>query len=224
MSAEPPEWHVTAQHAAGDAAVVCYTAKRSTWWPAGMGHAAFLLGTTDRGATWRQLPLTRDVWSYLRYPGFPVWPPEFVTGVEVAAETVTLAFRDEEVVYEPGGESMWSAMRSPRGLWRLRRVRKMRYVISGDDGTEPSPIALELPAGFVPPGERMVEKAAAGAASYIAVDVPLWLWTIPALAVGILIGAGAIVSAISLVVAMAIGLPVTWFWLDRGRQRREAAG
>ena len=213
---------ITAQSFAGDAGVIACTVKRLRWGPHGAANVALLLRTIDRGATWRQMPFTRDIWSFFRYPGFPLWPPEFVMEVETAPGTVTIVFRDEEVVYEPGGESLWRAALSRRGLWKIRRVRRMRYEPGGDDDAAPPPIELRMPAGFKEPDAALVARAAAFVGDYEPRDVPMWLWLVPALALGITIGAGDLLQTAGLIALMVAGLPLCWFLLDRRRQRREA--
>lgn len=214
---------VTSQCSLGDESVVAYSAKRSLRGPNGEARVAFLLRTLDRGATWRHVPLTRDAWSFLIFPGFPVWPPEFVSNVELGSETVTITFRDEWVIYEPGGESLWTGALSPRGVWRIRRVRRMRYE-EGEDDSETPPLPLRLPAGFAAPDAALVERVAARAGAYLYVGVPDWLWWVPALAVGILVGEGSLVRAASLLAAAVLGMPLLWFLIDRQRQRRAARG
>jgi len=213
---------ITAQSFLGDAGVIACSV--SQWNPRmSLGpHVAFLLRTNDRGKTWVPVPMTRDVRSFLRYLGFPVWPPEFVLHVEAGARGTSMMFRDEWVIYEPGGESLWTAALSRRGLWRLRRIRRMQYENSVDDSTEPAAIPLQLPEGFKSPDAAFVERVAAHAYSYKSVDAPGWLWPFPGLALGMLIGAGAIKTAIGLIGAAVISIPVIWFLLDRRRLRREA--
>jgi len=215
------ETRVTAQSVAGDAAVVAYSARRSKLGPNGESDVALVLRTEDRGVTWTPLPFTREVWSFFRFFGFPVWPPEAVSAVELRQDTVVMTFRDEHVLYEPGGESLWTGTWSRRNVWRIRRVRRMQYETNVDDSSTLPSIALELPAGFTPPDEALVQRLAVWTGSYFSTDAPLWLWLIPALAAGMLIGAGRVLSAVGLMTAAVIGLPSVWILLDRRRRRRE---
>jgi len=189
--------------------------------PNGESDVALVFRTEDRGATWTPLPFTREVWSFFRFFGFPVWPPEAVSAVELRQDTVVMAFRDEYVMFEPGGESLWIGTWSRRNVWRIRRVRRMQYETNVDDCSTLPSIALDLPAGFTPPDDALVQRIAAWAGSYSSTDAPLWLWLIPACAAGMLIGAGHILSAIGLMTAAVISLPSIWILLDRRRHRRE---
>ena len=217
------EYHITAESVLGETAVVAYSARRSKGGPNGEWQTAFLLRTKDRGATWTEIPLTRDAWGFFYYPGFPVWPPEYVSSVQAGSETVIITFRDEEVLFEPGGESLWGGTLSPRGVWKIRRIRRMHYAPSFDDWRAPPALDLQLAVGFSPPGEAVVRRAAARAAAYFAVGVPNWLWWFPGLAAGVLFGAGAFVTAAALLGASIIALPLSLFLLDRRRQRHAAS-
>src|SRR5262245_15635501 len=106
QSAEPaePDTRATAQVVAGDLAAIAYSVRRLVRGPNGESHQAFVLCTRDRGVSWTALPLVRTIGSHLRFAGFPVWPPESIDAIDLAAGRLRIRFRDEWVAFEPGGE------------------------------------------------------------------------------------------------------------------------
>ncbi|MGH6692547.1 MAG: hypothetical protein ACREF4_17910, partial [Gammaproteobacteria bacterium] len=75
--------------------------------------------------------------------------PEAILGIAAGARGLTITHRDEEVLFEPGGESLWESTR--RGdTWTVRRLRLMDY--NGNDATMVVPqITLALPPSITPP-------------------------------------------------------------------------
>ena len=132
-------------------AYVAFSIERRPRGPNGEPRVACLLHTTDGGRTWTQMSWRRSVWSQLRHPGFPNWPPEAVISISVHPRGLTITHRDEHVIYEPGGESLWES--TFRGsAWSIRKVRLMDY--EGNDNTMAIPqLALDLPPSIRPPNQ-----------------------------------------------------------------------
>jgi hypothetical protein len=118
--------------------------------PSGEAHVAFLIRSDDRGATWSVVPLCRPISSEVRYWGFPVWPPEFITSVALDGDRARIVFADEWVPFEPGGESLWGGTERRDGLWHVERLRYMDYE-GQDPAASPPPVESSLPEGFDEP-------------------------------------------------------------------------
>jgi hypothetical protein len=160
-AAEPgePSYYATGYCIDADRAAIAYTVRRVVPGPNGESQQAFVLCTSDRGATWRPLPLVRTVASLVRFWGFPVWPPEFIAAIGFERGRLQIGFRDEWVVYEPGGESLWSGSCSARGLWSVRRVRPMDYPRE-DASAATRRIELNLPREFASPPASLTDALA----------------------------------------------------------------
>jgi len=130
-------------------AYVALTRERRPYGPNGEPRVAVLLHTTDGGARWREVAWRRTLLSQVRYPGFPNWPPEAIMAIALEASQLKITHRDEHVIFEPGGESLWeSTLRGEK--WSLRKVRRLDY--DGADGWMAVPrITLDLPPGMRPP-------------------------------------------------------------------------
>lgn len=221
-----PQYHATAQHAAGDSAAIAYSVQRADRGPSGEAFQTFVVCTRDRGATWTPVPLVRTIASHFRYWGFPVWPPESVDAIDGADGALSLRFRDEWVMFEPGGESLWSGTRGRGGLWTVTRVRLMDYdrADRGNTGSAPA-IEVSLPPGFAPPPSPLLDAVA----SRIARDTPSraldkygWLIAIPAGSSFAIWGASWR-SVVATIVILAV-LPITTILVARRRRRRANAG
>jgi hypothetical protein len=215
--ASEPTFIATAFAVSGGTAVVAYSA---LWTRRGPGaRQAFLLRSVDGGASWSELPLCRTAPSLVRYWGFPVWPPERVSGVALHDDqALEITFADEWVAFEPGGESMWSASLAARGLWTVRRIRKMDY--DGADGAiAPGPVELRLPEGLAAPDPARLDRIA----QRIALDDPfelpvkyIWLATIPA---GALVFSGSTALVALALVLQLTGLGLASILIERRRVR-----
>jgi len=148
-----PEGSCTAQLVVSEReAYVAFSDKREPHGPNGEPRVARLLHTVDGGRQWMEVPWRRSLLSRLRHPGFPNWPPEAVLGIAVSTAGLTITHRDEHVIFEPGGESLWES--TLRGsAWSVRKVRAMDY--DGRDKAVAFPrIALNLPPSILPPNGR----------------------------------------------------------------------
>ncbi len=130
-------------------AYVAGSEERTPLGPNGEWYLARLLHTTDGGRHWRKLPWQRTLFSRLRHPGFPNWPPEFVLGIRWTAAGLVITHRDEWVPFEPGGESLWEASFDGTN-WRVRFLRLMDY--EGEDTPPPVP---EIDLLSLPPSIRL---------------------------------------------------------------------
>jgi hypothetical protein len=218
----PPYWP-TAQAAAGATAVIAYSVRRLHRGPNGETNEAFLLSTQDAGAVWKELPLVRTIWSYVRFWGYPVWPPELIDSVAVTGELVRIVFRDEWVPFEPGGESLWKAVQSSNGLWLFERIRLMDYD-GADIPRAPPPIGIQLPEGFHQPPPEMSEAVAARIAAEVSVSFDDRFWWLP----GVLTGAAIVLTGpgwllLAAAVLSVTSLPLLSILLERRRRRRAAA-
>jgi hypothetical protein len=214
------QYDATAQHVSGDVALVAYAVNRTAPGPHGHWYQAFVVCSRDAGASWVCLPLVRTIRSCFRYWGYPVWPPESIDDVGVEGDAVRIGFRDAEVIFEPGGESMWTGTRSRRGLWTVRRVRLMDY--DGKDVSRPPPpIVVDLPAGFRPPPPQLLDQLAArlaGDTRTRVVDRLAWPAAIVAAAPTVIWGTGW--QLLLSVVTVVVGLPVLAILVERHRHRR----
>ena len=130
-------------------AYVALSRERRPPGPNGEPRVAVILHTADGGARWTELPWRRSLLSRLRYPAFPNWPPEAVMRLSLDGARLKIVHRDEHVIYEPGGESLWqSTLHGER--WSLRRIRRMDYE-GGDKSAAMPRIALELPSTMKAP-------------------------------------------------------------------------
>jgi hypothetical protein len=220
LAGEERRYHPTAQAVAGEVAALAYSVHRTVSGPNGEWHQAFVICSRDAGATWSCLPLVRTMWSCLRFWGYPVWPPEEIDAVTIERGVIGLGFRDEEVPFEPGGESRWTGRRSLRGLWTVARVRYMDYD-GADRPISPPPIAVNLPAGFGAPPSELLDNLA----SALAADTRLriagrfgWLLAFPAGAFAFLLGESWWLLAIAM--GLLFGLWVTTILAERRRHRR----
>lgn len=137
---------LTAQLVLSDTrAYLAYSADRRPFGPNGEPRTAFILQTEDAGASWTQIPWRRSIWSSVRHP-FATWPPEAIVSMEQTPQGLGVTHRDEEVIFEPGGESLWQS-RLVDGNWSLRRLRSMDY--KGADSPNPLPeLTRDLPPGM----------------------------------------------------------------------------
>lgn len=213
-------YEATAFDGAGDVVAIAYSAKRIVLGPNGESQQAFVIQSSDAGATWSCLPLVRTAWSCFRYWGFPVWPPEYIETVTIQRNGVSIRFRDEWVMFEPGGESLWTGSRSSRGLWTVKRVRLMDYDHS-DDSQPPRAISVALPSGFRPPPVELLEHLA----SRLAVDERArtfdrfgWMLALPAGAATVLLGPSWWLLIV--IVALLVGLGLVSILVERRRHRR----
>jgi hypothetical protein len=118
--------------------------------PNGEPRVAVLLHTVDGGEVWKELPWRRSFLSRLRHPAFPNWPPEAVMTIAVERDVVKILHRDEHVIYEPGGESLWQSTLHGT-TWSVRKIRRMDY--EGADSSVAIPqITLGLPPTIRRPG------------------------------------------------------------------------
>lgn len=160
----------------GPVAAVALTTQWAALGPHGESHQAFVLFTTNRGATWRELPLLRTVAERIWHWGFPVWPPQRIHAIALRNRRLSITFADEWVMFEPGGESLWHASRGLLGLWCVRRIRKMDY--DGLDAPFDRPVVtLELPPHFQPPPPRLLERIAVRIAMEKRFVLPMWAVT-----------------------------------------------
>jgi len=215
------QYEATAKYVAGDVGLIAYAVKRMAPEPHGHWHQAFVVCSRDAGARWVCLPLVRTIWSCFRYWGYPVWPPEHIDEVAMEGEVVRIGFRDEEVIFEPGGESMWTGTRSARGLWTVKRVRLMDYDGKDASSRPPPPITVELPIGFRQPPAHLLEQLASRLASDTRVGVVdrlAWPAAILAAAPTVIWGPGW--QLMLSVVTVLLGLPVLAILVERRRHRR----
>jgi hypothetical protein len=229
---QQPRYEATAQYVDGDVALIAYSVDRHSVKPVVLGpngesHQAFVVSTRDGGATWSCLPLVRTIRACFRHSGFPVWPPEHIDTVAIEHGLVRIGFRDEWVMFEPGGESMWTATRSARGLWTTTRVRLMDY--DGKDAKDapqpPPPITVDLPSGFGPPPADFLD----GLATRLGGDTRARFAERSAWPVAILSAAPITIWGpgwwfLSVLAGIAIGLPTTSILIERRRHRRTVAG
>jgi hypothetical protein len=138
--------------------VLAYSCRRVNLGPNGEWYIARLLRTENGGELWADVPLVRGHMDRIVHWGFPVWPPETVSEVVSHGSSFDILFRDEWVPFEPGGESLWRARRTPSGRWRTKRVRTMRY--ETDDSPMPIPeIPLVLPSEVCAPPEELLDQS-----------------------------------------------------------------
>ena len=134
-------------------AYVALSRERRPLGPNGEPRVAVLLHTADGGAVWKELTWRRSFLSRLRHPGFPNWPPEAVMAITVERDCVKIVHRDEHVIYEPGGESLWKSTLHG-ATWSVRKIRRMDY--EGADHSAAIPqITLGLPHTIRPPSLRL---------------------------------------------------------------------
>jgi hypothetical protein len=132
----------------GSRAYLGYSAYRRPPGPNGESRIAFILQTEDAGASWTQMPWRRSIWSSVRHP-LATWPPEDIVSMAHTPQGLRVTHRDEEVMFEPGGEALWQS-RFVDGKWSLRRLRAMDY--KRTDSPNPLPeLPRELPLGMQPP-------------------------------------------------------------------------
>jgi hypothetical protein len=130
-------------------AYLAYSGKRDPRGPNGESNIATILHTRDGGVTWAYLPWHRNLLSRVRYPAFPTWPPEAVMSMEHTPQGVQITHRDEWVVFEPGGESLWRTTLVDAN-WIPRWQRYMHYERE-DSPVQVPEIPLELPSAMRPP-------------------------------------------------------------------------
>jgi len=130
-------------------AYVAVSRERRPHGPNGEPRIAVILHTADAGREWKALTWRRSFLSRLRYPAFPNWPPEAVMGMSLDGGRLRIVHRDEHVIFEPGGESLWESTLQGAN-WSLRRIRRMEY--DGGDRSAAMPrIALQLPPSMKAP-------------------------------------------------------------------------
>jgi len=130
-------------------AYVALSRDRRPYGPNGEPRVAVLLHTVDAGKVWKELPWRRSFLSRLRHPSFPNWPPEGVLAIAVERGNLKILHRDEHVIFEPGGESLWESTLQGE-TWTVRKIRRMDY--DGADGSTAYPrITLQLPPTMTPP-------------------------------------------------------------------------
>jgi hypothetical protein len=151
---DTPAGSCTAQLVVSESeAYVAFSDDRRPRGPNGEPRIARLLHTTDGGLTWEATPWRRSLLSRLRYPGFPNWPPEAVIDIALEPEGLTITHRDEHVIFEPGGESLWKS--TFRGsAWSVRKVRLMDYE-RRDHALSIPKVALTLPPSIRPPNQAL---------------------------------------------------------------------
>ncbi len=116
---------LTAQLVLSDVrAYLAYTAYRRPPGLNGESRAAFILQTEDTGASWTQIPWRRSIWSRVRHPLGPSWPPEDIVSMEVTPQGLRVTHRDEEGMSDSGGQPLWQS-RLVDGKWSVRRLRAM---------------------------------------------------------------------------------------------------
>jgi len=221
-----PPYHATAQHAAGDCAAIAYSVERTVRGPSGESFAAFVVCTRDRGASWTPAPLVRTIWSNFRHWGFPVWPPESIDEIDGADGKLGIRFRDEWVMFEPGGESLWRGTRGSDGVWSVVRVRLMDYDRADRGNTSGAPaIEVSLPPEFVPPPRALLDAVA----TRLARDTPSraldrygWLIAIPAGSSFAVWGASW--RSVAVTIGILLVLPITSILVARRRVRSASAG
>jgi hypothetical protein len=205
---------------AGEVAVIAYSVTRVIPGPNGESSQAFVVRSADAGATWSCLPLVRTMLSSVRFWGFPVWPPEHIDTLAIESGLVRIGFRDAWVPHEPGGESLWTGVRSARGLWTVRRIRRMDY--SGTDaGEPPPPIGVDLPGTFRPPPAELLVPLATRLASDERANVDGRLGWVFVLAIGsaaALLGMGW--RLLGVAAALATSFVVLCILGERRRYRR----
>jgi hypothetical protein len=214
-------FHPTAQAVSGDSAAIAYSVHRIVPGPNGESQEAFVLFSSDRGATWTPVPLVRTVWSIVRFWGFPVWPPESIGTIDLKDGRLRIGFRDDWVAFEPGGESLWDGIRRPNGLWIVKRLRLMDYDGADTPGQAAS-IEVILPEGCANPPRAELEAVA----SRLARDVPSpammerypWLTAILAGSPFAVWGAGW--QSWTAASAVIVGLITASILIQRRRRRR----
>lgn len=90
----------------------------------GEGRVAFILQTEDAGASWTQIPWRRSIWSSVRHPIGPSWPPEDIISMEDTPQGLQVTHRDEEGIFDSGGQPLWQSRLVDR-KWSVRRLRAM---------------------------------------------------------------------------------------------------
>jgi hypothetical protein len=69
--------------------------------------------------------------------------------IAVEGDSVKIVHRDEHVIFEPGGESLWGSV-FHGATWSVRKIRRMDY--DGADSSAAIPqITLALPHTIRPP-------------------------------------------------------------------------
>lgn len=210
----------TAQATAGESALIACSLRREVCGPNGEADVAFLVRSDDRGATWSVVPLCRPVSSQFWYWGFPVWPPEFIASVALDGGTARIVFRDEWVLFEPGGESLWAGAQRSDGLWRIERVRYMRYEESSDEAIPVSPVESSLPEGFEEPAPGAL--AALGAEVARITRPPPERLLIEYVAIGLAGLTAAFTGSLAFAVALALGLVAGKSVVSMLGERRQA--
>src|SRR5262245_9694588 len=153
-----PSGSLTAQFVVSEReAYVAFSRDRQPLGPNGEPRVAVLLHTVDGGEVWKALPWCRSFLSRLRHPGFPNWPPEAVMAIAVERDCVKIVHRDERVIFEPGGESLWESTLHG-ATWSVRKIRRMDYE-GADSSTAIPQITLRLPHTI-----RAPDQSAAGSA------------------------------------------------------------
>ena len=132
-------------------AYVASTEKREPRGPNGETNIASILHTENAGESWKEISWARSLWSKMRYPAFPTWPPESVLSLTVENGSLVVTHRDEWVPFEPGGESLWKSRFNGK-RWSVMRLRRMNYE-SKDSPAPDSGVALALPQSIAPPNQ-----------------------------------------------------------------------
>jgi hypothetical protein len=107
----------------------------------GVPYLVWVSASRDGGRSWIDLPMTRGVWSFLRYWGYPTWPPENALKFYESDGRIVLEHRDEWV---PGDTSakpaLWQSVYiADQRSWRIKRVRFMDYEGGSDKPESASP-------------------------------------------------------------------------------------
>ena len=221
---DAPRYHATSQGVAGDNAAIAYSVQLEVRGPNGESTQAFVIVTRDRGATWTPAPFVRTIASNLRFWGFPVWPPEAIDEIEFDDGSLRIRFRDEWMMFEPGGESMWTGRRLPGDLWTVARVRLMDYD-NADKATTAPPIDVSLPAEISPPPPTVVDALASRIARSVpprGIDHYAWLIAIPCAAPFAVWGPSW--RSIAAAIAMVTAIPIVNILIARRHARRVCNG
>lgn len=120
-------------------AYVALQMERSPRGPCGESNIAQIWHTHNAGLNWSLLNWRRSWLSQVRYPGFPNWPPESILQLQATQQGLVIRHRDEHVLFEPGGESLWES-RYAQHRWHIHRLYKIDY----DGPSQPIPEIQQL--------------------------------------------------------------------------------
>jgi hypothetical protein len=151
-----PAGTCTAQLVVSEAeAYVAFSDERKPVGPNGEQRVARRVHTTDGGQSWTDVSWRRTILSRLLHPAYPNWPPEATISIAAGSGGLTIRHRDECVLFEPGGESLWES--TFRGkAWSVQKLRLMDY--EGSDRAMRIPnISLSLPTSVRPPPDQTLK-------------------------------------------------------------------